>query len=211
MRRFDRAPIGARRSLMTRIVVALVVLVPLVASCGGPSEEVVRGAPLTAEEEVFFENGVDFVADPEALEGQWRQDWSRELDQRVRRSDIVAYIEVTTLRTDVDLDRRTTYRLFVRQERALLGEVPDDLMLRSKTGDPGYGTLGANEQRLLNGHFVLFLKWELPEGESELVPRWHLSPNVDAVSQRVEYLLERRREVQVRERGRVIVHEHEED
>lgn len=201
---FDRAPIGARYPKMPRLLVLAFVL----SACGGSSEEVVQGAPLTSEEAVFFENGVDFVADPEALEGQWREDWSRELDQRVRRSDVMAYIEVTTLRTDVDLDRRTTYRLFVSAEQELLGEVPEDLMLRSKQGDGGYGTLGNNEHRLLNGKFVLFLKWELPEGASELVPRWHLSPNVDSVSQRVEYLLERRREVQVRERGRVIIHEH---
>lgn len=182
----------------------------LLIACGGSSEDVIQGAPLTAEEEVYFENGVDFVADPEALEGQWRQDWSRELDQRIRRSDVVAYVKVATLRTDVDLDRRTTFRLFVEEERSLLGEVPADLMLRSKEGDRGYGTLSSNERRLLNGEFVMFLKWELPDGASELVPRWHLSPNVEQVAERVEYLLERRREVQVRERGRVIVHEHEE-
>lgn len=204
---FDPASIGARYPKMPRFSVLLAAAV--LSACGGSSEEVVQGAPLTAEEAGYFENGVDFVADPEALEGQWREDWSRELDQRIRRSDVVAYVEIETLRTDVDLDRRTTYRLFVREEQALLGEVPADLMLRSKQGDRGYGTLGNNEHRLLNGHFVLFLKWELPEGASELVPRWHLSPNVDSVAQRVEYLLERRREVQVRERGRVIIHEHE--
>ena len=206
--RLDAAAIGARNRAMRLQAMTLMSAI-LSTACGGSSEDVVQGAPLTAEEQVFFENGVDFVADPEALEGQWRQDWSTELDQRIRRSDVVAYVKVSTLRTDVDLDRRTTFRLFVDEERELLGEVPAELMLRSKEGDRGYGTLRNNEQRLLNGRFVLFLKWELPEGASELVPRWHLSPNVEAVAQRVEYLLERRREVQVRERGRVIVHEHE--
>lgn len=182
----------------------------LVAACGGGAQTpAVSGAPLTAEEERLFDNGVDFVADPEALEGQWRRDWSAELDQRVRRSDVIAYVHVQTVRTDTDLDRRVTYRLFVEERRTLVGRFPSgELVLRARAGDPGYGTVEGSEGRLLNQDFVLFLKWELPEGATELVPRWHLSPSTDPVKLRVEYLVERRRDVQVRERGTVIVHEH---
>ncbi len=167
------------------------------------------GSPLTAAEEGYYDDGVDFVGDPEALEGQWRRDWSTELDERVQRSDIIAYVHVQTMRTDVDLDRRTTFRLILAEEQTLLGEFPDELTLRSNEGERGYGTLEDNEGRILNERFVLFLKWELPAGADALVARWHLSPHAEQVAQRVEYLIERRHDVQVRDRGRVIVHEHE--
>ncbi len=181
----------------------------LMVGCGGGQPgPTVTGAPLTAEEALLFDDGADFVADPEALEGQWRRDWSRELDQRVRRSDVIAYVTVQTVRTDTDLDRRQTYRLFVDERRTLLGTFPADLVLRTREGERGYGTVEGSEGRLLDQDFVLFLKWELPEGATEPVPRWHLSPGADDVKARVEYLIERRRDVQVRERGRIIVHEH---
>ncbi len=188
------------------------VLWVLLLACGGGPTSAVSGAPLTAEEELLFENGVDFVADPEALEGQWRRDWSSELDQRVRRGDLIAYVHVQTTRTDTDLDRRVTYRLFVDEGRTLVGQFPSgDLVLRAREGERGYGTVAGNERRLLNQDFVLFLKWELPEGATDLVPRWHLSPATEPVKLRVEYLVERRRDIQVRERGRIIVHEHRPD
>ncbi|HJL02539.1 MAG TPA: hypothetical protein RMH85_24860 [Polyangiaceae bacterium LLY-WYZ-15_(1-7)] len=177
------------------------------AACGGSGEEVLLGSPLTAEERRYFEDGVDFVADPESLEGQWRRDWSQELDQRVRRADVIAYVTIQTVRTDQDLDRRTTMRLFPRAERNLVGELPEDVVLRSREGEMGFGTLEGNEPRLLNQEFVLFLKWDRPEGATEARPAWHLSPQVEQVTSRTEYLIERRREIQVRERGRVIVHE----
>ncbi|MEM9074647.1 MAG: hypothetical protein AAGE52_39495 [Myxococcota bacterium] len=192
--------------MLLRLPTALALLV--VAACGGTEAPVVTGAPLTSAERALFEDGADFVADPEALQGQWRRDWSSELDQRVRRSDVIAYVKVQTLRTDTDLDRRTTFRLILDENRTIYGEYPTELVLRSKEGQPGYGTLEGNERQLLNRDFVLFLKWELADGAIERTPRWHLAPASDQVIQRVEYLVERRHDVQVRERGTVIVHEH---
>lgn len=163
--------------------------------------------PFTDEDRLYFGEGIDLVNDPEALEGRWREDWARELDQRIRRTDVVAYVRIRTVRTDTDLDRRMTFRLYPEHERLLLGRLPDTLILSAKQGDAGFVAIRNNEQRLLNEPFVLFIKWEQPEGASEPTPRWHLSPASEPVTTRVEYLLERRRGVERTSRGRVIVHE----
>jgi len=183
----------------------------LALACGGASvpDRPQTAPPLTAEEEQLFEDGVDFVGDPETLEGRWRQDWSRELDQRVRRSDVVARVTVETLRTDTDLDRRVTYRLVVASEETYIGTFPRDLTLSSMEGDSGYGTLAGNDRRILDQDFVLFLKWAGAEGE--VVPRWHHSPASEQVVTRTEWLLDRRRADERPQQGttRTIVHEHD--
>ena len=174
-------------------------------ACGG--SEPILGAPFTPEDQQYFDDGVDLIGDPESLEGRWREDWATELDQRVRRADSIIYVRIRTLRTDVDLDRRTTYRLFPESERALLGSLPEDLVLAAREGDAGYAAIRQNEPRILGNALVLFLKWDRPEGAATATARWHLSPATEQVTSRVEYLLERRRGVERTERGRVIVRE----
>jgi hypothetical protein len=175
--------------------------------CGGGAPAEVVGSPLTAEDIQYFEDGIDLVADPESLEGEWRRQWSTELDQRVQRADVVAYVRVRTVRTDTDLDRRTTYRIQVESERDLVGTLPaDGVELRSREGEVGFGTIDGNEQRILDRPFVLFLKWDRPTGAATATPRFHLSPFVEQVTTRTEYLLERRRDVHTRPQGTVIVH-----
>ncbi|MCB9636108.1 MAG: hypothetical protein H6721_28695 [Sandaracinus sp.] len=174
-------------------------------ACGGP--EPVLGVPFTAEDARFFDEGVDLVGDPEALEGRWREEWATELDQRVRRADAVVYVRIRTVRTDTDLDRRTTFRLYPEAERAPLGEMPEDLVLSAREGDAGYAAIQQNEARVLGSTLILFLKWERPEGAATPTARWHLSPGTEQVTSRVEYLLERRRGVEREQRSRVIVRE----
>lgn len=176
------------------------------AACGG-RQAPITGVPFTDEDRTYFAEGIDLVNDPEALEGRWREDWARELDQRIRRTDVVAYVRIRTVRTDTDLDRRMTFRLYPEAENVLLGRLPETLILSSAQGDAGFVAIRNNEQRLLRDRFVLFLKWEQPEGAPEPTPRWHLSPASEPVTARVEYLLERRRGVERTSRARVIVHE----
>lgn len=153
------------------------------------------GTPLSAEDRVFFDDGVDFVGDPDVLEGRWRDDWASELDSRVTHADIVSYVRVRALRTDVDLERRTTYRLLVEEMESILGELPEDLGLASVEGDGGFITIEGNEERILDQEFVLFLKWEQPSPDAPVRARWHLAPHTEEVTARVEYLAERRRGV----------------
>lgn len=181
----------------------------LLSGCGGAQTEAVVTSPFTGEDAVVFEDGVDFVFDPDVLEGRWREDWSRELQQRVERADIVAVVRVATLRTDVDLDRRTTYRLIATVERELLGEPPqEEMSLVVREGEGGFESVRSNERRVLDGDFVAFVKWYQTEHES-VAPHWHLSPATDPVLRRVEFLVRRRTqaEEEAQTTTRTIVHE----
>jgi hypothetical protein len=183
-----------------------------VAACGGGSQEVeVQVTPFTEEHAAVFEDGIDFVADPEGLEGRWREDWSRELDQRVSWSDVVAVITIRTIRTDTDPNRETTLRLLAEPSRTLLGEIPDEIELKVGHEQAGFSTVEGNDRQILNTEFVAFLKW-YQAADGSVRPHWHLAPASDPVMSRVEYLLERRREVP-RERDRrtrTVIHEAEE-
>ena len=173
------------------------VLSALAAACAtSPSTSApTTGVPLAEGERALFDDGVDFVGDPSVLEGRWRDDWSRELDERVTRADVVSYIRVHALRTDTDLERRTTYRLLIDEVDDVLGGLPEELALASLEGDGGFATIDGNEDRILDQEFVLFLKWEQREPDAEVRARWHLSPHTEQVTARVEYLAERRRGV----------------
>lgn len=165
------------------------------------------GVPFSAEDRVLFDDGVDFVGDPSVLEGRWREDWSNELDARVTDADIISYVRVRALRTDVDLERRMTYRLLVDEEKAIVGELPEDLALASLEGDGGFATIDGNESRILDQQLVLFLKWEQASPEAPVRARWHLAPFTEEVTARVEYLAERRRGVE-REQPERRIHVH---
>lgn len=187
----------------------LVVLLAALGACATASTASAprTGTPFNAEDRILFDDGIDFVGDPSVLEGRWREDWSRELDARVTDADIVAYVRVRALRTDVDLERRMTYRLLVEEEEAIVGELPEDLALASLEGDGGFATIEGNEGRILDQQLVLFLKWEQATPEAPVRARWHLAPFTEEVTARVEYLAERRRGVE-REQPERRIHVH---
>lgn len=176
---------------------SLLPLLALIAACAtaSPNSVPTTGTPMSAEDRVLFDDGVDFVGDPGVLEGRWRDDWSSELDARVTGADVVAYVQVRALRTDLDLERRTTYRLLIDEVDTIVGELPEELALASVEGDGGYITIEGNEDRILEQELVLFLKWEQEAPGAQVRARWHLSPHTEAVTARVEYLAERRRGV----------------
>ncbi len=194
-----------------RILRALVVLAScgalLVAGCGSATREIVPEvtSPFTEADAVLFGNGLDLVADPRLLEGQWLDTWEDELDRRVQAADVVALVTVRTLRTDVDLDRRQTLRLLTHVERTYLGEVSEDLTLSVREGQPSFGLVRDNERRLLGEQYIAFVKWADEEGS--IRPRWHLSPASEQVALRVRDLLQRRRDVRQEDdvRRRVII------
>ena len=189
-----------------------VLLLAVVAACATSTAVTAptTGAPMTAEDRVLFDDGVDFVGDPAVLEGRWRDDWSHELDERVTQADVISYVRVQALRTDMDLERRTTYRLLVDEIESIVGELPEELGLASLQGDGGFTTIEGNEDRILDQELVLFLKWEQPEPGADVRARWHLSPYTEQVTGRVEYLAERRRGVE-REQPERRIHVHSQD
>lgn len=186
----------------------LTVAIALLSACGGSATPARQTSPFTEEHAAVFEDGVDFIADPTALEGRWRQDWSRDLDQRVTWSDLIAKVTINTLRTDTDLDRLSTFRLIAVVEDSMWGDPPEEeMVLTVREGEAGFGTIEGNERRILNQPFIAFVKWvETPTGE--VSPHWHLAPATEEVTARVEYLIENRLvDPDARGDRRVIVHE----
>lgn len=191
-----------------RRILSWSIVVLAFAACGGSQEVEVQLSPFTEEHAEVFEDGVDLVADPEGLEGRWREDWSRDLDRRVSWSDVIAVITVRTIRTDTDPNRRTTLRLVVEPSRELVGDIPDEVDLKVFHDAPGFSTVEGNSRQILDQEFIAFLKWYQAD-DGSVLPHWHLSPASQPVLSRVEYLLERRREIP-RERDRrtrTVIHE----
>jgi hypothetical protein len=171
-------------------VVAL--LAALATACGGPQGEVVARvtSPFTDAHAQVFDDGLDLVSEPELLEGPWLQTWERELEQRVSDADLVAVVTVRTLRTDVDLDRRQTYRLVTHLDRVVVGAGGEELSLYVHEGERGYATVRSHEPRLLGAQYVAFVKWAA--GDSGVRARWHLSPASQPIMERVAELVRRR-------------------
>jgi hypothetical protein len=184
----------------------LAALAVAVAACGGTTMQQLHvSGPFTEEHQAAFENGIDYIEDPTILEGSWLTSWEDEINRRVTLSDAIALVTVTTLRQDLDLDRRSTYRLIVHVDRRRHGDVPDEVVLVVRQADAGFGTVDGNDGRILNQRFVAFLKWVDDNGR--IAARWHLSPAGDRVVRRVNSLVERLR-TPAAERRRVIVREH---
>lgn len=177
-------------------------------ACGGSAVTAPTVAtPLPTELEAIYENGADFVDDPEILEGRWRDDWSEELDTRVRTADIIAIVDVPTVRTDIDPEGRMTFRLNSVVDTSILGDGAGEIALESHQGELGFSGVRSNERRIQRQPMVLFLRWAADE-DGQNVARWHLSPATEGVVSRVRYLAERRRGVEREgQPARVIVHE----
>lgn len=151
----------------------------LLAGCAGRSKSAATvGTPLTPEQNVAYDQGVEFVSSLEGIEGRWRDDWERDLAVRVRSADVIAVITLRTLRTDTDPEQRVTYRLHGTVDRELIGSAKDgEIDLVTRSDDPGFPSVQGNQSRLANGRFVVFAKRGV-EGRVH----WHL---VDASEQSV--------------------------
>ncbi len=183
--RFAGLRFGAALGLLAGCVVA-------VGGCGGATKPTVaKLTPFTDEDAHHFDNGADFISDPDAFEGQWADDWSAELDNRVGRADVVAAITVHTVRQDLDPNRDVTYRLQVDVKNEMFGRVEDHLLLTSRHEDAGFETIEGHHKQLLDHNFVMFVKWK--ERNGDVVPRWHLSSASGPMVRKVESLLEIRR------------------
>jgi len=132
----------------------------------------------------LFDNAVDLVEEPVIVEGEWTGAFER----RVGRADLIAAVRVDSLSSDF-VSRRSSYRLAVRVKNRLKGNSSKELLLRVGDDEPGYETVRVNEDRLLEGSFVVFLKWAVTPESSEPIARWHLSPDSDAVREKIDYFL----------------------
>lgn len=155
-------------------------------ACAAPGAPAVEELPAFDDREaVLFDDGVDLVANPEGVGGRWQEEWEGELEQRVARGETVAVGVVHTLRTDLDLERRTSYRLVFGVQETLKGPTPDgDLTLVSHEAMRGYGSVERSREGLLDQRFVVFVS-RFRGADGLPVTHWHLSPSSDAVLRRV--------------------------
>ncbi len=141
--------------------------------------------PLTEAQAQLFDDGVDLMEDPAALEGRWYDEWSQDLERRLSESDEVVVGTVRTVRADVDLSRRTSYRVVFAVERVLRGKPGKELTLASREGAVGYSSMERYRQRLLERRFVAFIKRAGDESAPD-VRHFHLTPPSPQLDQRLE-------------------------
>jgi hypothetical protein len=147
----------------------IIVLCLLLAGACGAAQSRPQLPPLTVEQAHAFDNGVDFIASLEGLEGRWRDEFDHDLTLRVAAADRIALITVRTLRTDTDPQQRVSYRLQSKVDRDLVGEGEGEIELAALPEQPGFRSIDDNPTRLTDKQYVAYLR-EGPSGT-----RWHLS------------------------------------
>ena len=198
--------LGPRSILSAALSLATATLT--LAGCGSTAPTIRVTSPFTAEHALVFDDGADYVARPDALDGDWREDWDRDMQKRVGFSDTICVVTVNTLRIDTDLDRNTTYRLIAHIDRTLYGESPgEELPLIVREGSDGYASINGNDRRILNKTFVLFLKWYQPP-TGDISSHWHLSPASQQILTATNRMIERRNVAQNPDQREIII-EHE--
>jgi len=142
------------------------VLLGALAACAGAAKQAPRAtAPLTAEEAALFTDGVDMLDKPEMLQDAWREQWAEETQRLADHADLIVRGVVTTVRSDQDPDQRTAVDIVVQVEDVLLGEYPaGDLVLRSREGAIGYGSVQEHREHVLRAQMVAFVRHALEDG-----------------------------------------------
>lgn len=164
---------------IARFVCALL----LAAACGGSRSGPSAETPLTAAQAMLFEDGIDVLTDPKALQDNWRTDWETETQALVKQSDRAVLGHITTLRTQEDPGRAVSYHIVVAIDKTLIGEpIGNEVVLVSREGTGGYGGVAERGDHLLRLDVIAFIKYAREEGA--VVPHFHLvipSPPVFAL------------------------------
>ena len=174
-------------------------------ACGGKSSARLQYGQITPQQERVFEHGVDFVAALEGLEGRWRDDWDRDLQERVSGADFIGMVRVKTLLTETDPEQRVTHRLVGTIERTLVGDADKELELRVREGQPGFPTVHDNLQRIQDRSFVAFVKWYRDDAGARAA-HFHLSPASEVIVSETESMVARKKKAPSESGERVIVH-----
>lgn len=164
------------------------VLIAAIACWGIGCAGAVSNVPVTdfrPTDVALFDNSVDLVATPVIVEGE-----SGAFERRVGRADLVASIRVQSLHSEL-IKRRSAYRLTVKVKDRLKGESTREIELRVTDEEPGHRTVELNEDRLLRDAFIAFIKWEVDPESAEPIAHWHLSPDSEAVRDKIDYVLRR--------------------
>jgi hypothetical protein len=172
------------------ILAAGLVCASLLAACGGSKQGPSAESPLNAQQAALFEDGIDMLTDPKALQDNWRTDWETETRARVKQADRAVLGHITTLRTQEDPGRSVSYHIVVAIDKTLIGEpIGDEVVLVSREGTAGYGVVGAQSERLLRLDVIAFIKYANEGGV--VVPHFHLvipsEPVYGAIDERLKH------------------------
>ena len=160
--------------MRSMIVLCLLAVGVCSGACGGVQSRS-QLPPLTAEQARAFDNGVDFIASLEGIEGRWRDDWEHDLTARVTGADRIALVTVRTLRTDTDPQQQVTYRLQAVVDEDVAGKGARELELTVPAGAAGFGTIHDNTTRIPDKQYVVYLR------AADAGDRFHLSAASDPV------------------------------
>jgi hypothetical protein len=154
----------------------------LASACGG-SRGPNAATPLTAAQAMLFEDGIDVLTDPKALQDNWRTDWEAETQARIKETDRAVLGHITTLRTQEDPGKAVSYHIVVAVDKTLIGEpIGNEVVLVSREGTAGYGGVAGQGDRLLRLDVIAFIKYA--REDTGVVPHFHLvipSPSVFAL------------------------------
>lgn len=130
----------------------------------------------------FFDDGIDFVLNPENLEGTWAQNYSDELDARVEYSDLIATVKINTIREDIDLENHKVRRLYGNIIKIYKGKNynTEEIQLSVEEGKASFDIILQNERRILNNAFVAYVHWFNDE-KNITKNHWHISPATKSV------------------------------
>jgi hypothetical protein len=161
----------------------IVCVVLLAAACGGSSKRVAQPGEFTAQHVALYDDGVDLIEDPDALQGRWRSDWEVELDQRIEDADAVVQGKVTTLREEINPEGRATYHLLFRIDRTLHGSPRGkEISLAAREGAPGYASVEQHRTHVIERELVAFVRYAVNPTTGEVAPHFHLMPPSPALT-----------------------------
>lgn len=160
------------------------------AACGGSRQGPSAESPLNAQQAALFEDGIDMLSDPKALQDNWRTDWDTETRARVKEADRAVLGHITTLRTQEDPGRAVSYHIVVAIDKTLIGEpIGNEVVLVSREGSAGYGGVAEQGDRLLRLDVIAFIKYANDGGA--VVPHFHLvipsEPVYGAIDERLKH------------------------
>lgn len=134
----------------------------------------------------YFDNSIDFLLNPEELSGEWKKQYIEELKGRVKYSDFIGVIKITSIREDVTPDGKEYKRIYgevlktykLNQDTI---KTLNELELMAYQDIASFEIIEENIRRLLNNAFIAYITWYKDEVDNTIKNHWHLSPATKSV------------------------------
>jgi hypothetical protein len=150
-------------------------------ACGGSGKRVTQPGEFTTEHALLFDDGVDLIENPDALQGRWLSDWQRELDLRLVDADAVASGQVTTVREEIDPEQRASYHLLFQVRKKFKGKLRDEVSLATREGASGYASVKQHRDNVIGRDLVVFVRYAVA-ADGAVTPHFHMMPQSPAVT-----------------------------